>query len=79
MKKTIKKYKPIFLIEYNIEYFNNIKYILKGYLPYTYDLKQNKMIKLPTKINQKKISRTNKENFLSIRNIYFIPKTMKIN
>ncbi len=79
MKKTIKKYKPIFLIEYNIEYFNNIKYILKGYLPYTYDLKQNKMIKLPIKINQKKISRTNKENFLSIRNIYFIPKTMKIN
>ena len=30
MKKTIKKYKPIFLIEYNIEYYNNIKYILKG-------------------------------------------------
>ena len=55
MKKTIKKYKPIFLIEYNIEYFNNIKYILKGYLPYTYNLKQNKMIKLPTKINQKNI------------------------
>ena len=79
MKKTIKKYNPIFLIEYNIEYFNNVKNILKGYSPYIYDLKKNKMIKLPVKISQKKISRTNKENFLSIRNIYFIPKTIKIN
>ena len=79
MKKTIKKYNPIFLIEYNIEYFNNVKNILKGYSPYIYDLKKNKMIKLPVKISQKKISRTNKENFLSIRNIYFIPKTTKIN
>ncbi len=79
MRKTIKKYNPIFLIEYNIEYFNNVKNILKGYSPYIYDLKKNKMIKLPVKISQKRISRTNKENFLSIRNIYFIPKTTKIN
>ena len=79
MRKTIKKYNPIFLIEYNIEYFNDVKNILKGYSPYIYDLKKNKMIKLPVKISQKRISRTNKENFLSIRNIYFIPKTTKIN
>tara|TARA_B100000886_G_scaffold322825_2_gene266122 strand:+ start:4381 stop:5208 length:828 start_codon:yes stop_codon:yes gene_type:complete len=79
MRKTIKKYNPIFLIEYNVEYFNNVKNILKEYSPYIYDLKKNKMIKLPVKISQKRISRTNKENFLSIRNIYFIPKTTKIN
>ena len=42
MKKTIKKYKPIFLLEYNKEYFNNIKKILKQYVPYIYDLKKIK-------------------------------------
>ncbi len=78
MKKTIKKYKPIFLVEYNKEYFNNIKTILKDYLPYIYDLNKNEMIPLSSKINHKKISRTNKENFLSIRNIYFIHKKNKI-
>ena len=78
MKKTIKKYKPVFLVEYNKEYFNNIKTILKDYLPYIYDLKKNVMIPLPPKINHKEISRTNKENFLSIRNIYFIHKKNKI-
>jgi len=78
MKKTIKKYRPIFLIEYNKEYFNNVKKILKDYLPYIYDLKENKMVKLPSRINQKKISRTNKKNYLSIRNIYFIHKNKKL-
>ena len=79
MKKTIMKYKPIFLIEYNKEYFNNVKKILKQYVPYFYDLNKNAMIPLPAKINQKKISRSNKKNFLSIRNIYFIHKTTKLN
>ena len=73
------KYKPIFLIEYNKEYFNNVRKILKQYVPYFYDLKKNKMILLPSKINQKNISRSNKKNYLSIRNIYFIHKTIKLN
>ena len=78
MKKTIKKYKPIFLLEYNKEYFNNVKKILNEYVPYVYDLKKNKIMLLPERINSKKISRTNKENFLSIRNIYFVHRNKKI-
>ena len=74
LKKTIKKYKPIFLIEYNQEYYNNVKKILNNYAPYIYDIKKNKMIKLGKKINNKRISRTTKLNYLSIRNIYFIHK-----
>ena len=74
MKKTIQKYKPIFLIEYNKEYFVNVKKILKGYTPFFYDLKRNKMIKLPYIINSKKISRISKFNYLSVRNIFFLPK-----
>ena len=79
MKKTIRKYKPIFLIEYNKEYFKNIKSILKDYLPYIYDLRENKMTPLSSKINNIKVSRTNKKNFLSIRNVYFIHKKRKFN
>lgn len=74
MKKTIQKHKPIFLIEYNKEYFVNVKKILKGYTPFFYDLKKNKMIKLPYTINSKKISRISKFNYLSVRNIFFLPK-----
>ncbi len=79
LTKTIKKHSPIFLIEYNKEYFNNIKKLLKDYYPYIYDLKNNKMIKLKNKINKKKISRTTKENYLSSRNIFYVPKIKKIN
>ncbi len=79
LKKTIEKYKPIFLIEYNKEYYNNVKKILRGYIPYFYDVKKNKMIKIPKIINQKQISRTTKNNYLSVRNIYFIPLNKKIN
>ena len=52
MKTTIKKYKPIFLVEYNKQYFKKIKSILKDYKPYFYDLKNNKMKLLSSKINQ---------------------------
>lgn len=77
MVKTIRKHNPIFLIEYNKEYFGNVKKILKNYNPYVYDLKKNKMIKLTNKINKKFISRTTKDNYLSIRNIFYIPKNKK--
>ncbi len=73
LKKTINKYKPIFLIEYNKEYYNNVKKILKGYIPYFYDVKKNKMIKIIKSINPRQIARSTKYNYLSIRNIYFIP------
>ena len=79
LKKTINKYKPIFLVEYNKEYYNNVKKILKGYVPYFYDVEKNKMIKIPKLINEKKIARTTNSNYLSVRNIYFIPFNRKIN
>ena len=79
LKTTINKYKPIFLVEYNKEYYNNVKKILKDYVPYFYDVAKNKMIKIPKLIDKKKIARTTKSNYLSIRNIYFIPFNRKIN
>ncbi len=78
MKTTIKKYKPIFLVEYNKQYFKKIKIILRDYKPYFYDLKNNKMNFLSSKIDQNIISRTTKKNFLSIRNIYFVHKEKKL-
>ena len=62
MKETIMKYKPIFLIEYNKEYFNNVKNF-KTICSLLLRFKKNKMIPLPAKINQKKISRSNKKIF----------------
>jgi hypothetical protein len=75
--KTIKKFQPIFLIEYNKEYYKYVKKILKNYIPYIYDFKENKMFKLDKTINTLQVARTNKKNYLSIRNIYFIPKNKK--
>ncbi len=73
-KKSIQKYKPIFLIEYNKENYHKIEKLLKGYQSFFYDIKKNKLIKLEKKYLNTKIARTNKNNLLSIRNIYFIPK-----
>ena len=78
LMKTVKKYKPTFLIEFNKEYFSNIKKILKDYIPYFYEFKKNKMIRLPKLIDKKKIARSSKKNSLSIRNIYFIHKNQRI-
>lgn len=77
MKKTIKKYKPVFLIEYNADIFSKICKFLKLYKPYIYDLKQDKFLEI-TNRNKKNISRTSKKNLLTTRNIYFIPKKKKI-
>lgn len=72
--KTIRKYKPIFLIEYNQENFFEIKKYLKDYDNYIYDIKLDKLIKLKKKSFKNKISRSSKTNLLSSRNIYFVPK-----
>ncbi len=73
LKNTIKLYKPIILTEYNKEYFSSILKILKNYKPYVYDIKSDKMIKLNSKTLKSKVARTSSKNFLSIRNIYFLP------
>lgn len=77
MKKTIQKYKPIFLIEYNLSIFKRISIFLKSYKPYIYDYKKNTFLEI-NRISKKKISRQSENNLLSNRNIYFIPKGSKI-
>ena len=73
MLKTIKKYKPIFLIEYNKENFSDIDKLLKNYEKYIYDIESDNLVKLRKQL-QSRISRTSKTNLLSSRNIYFVPK-----
>ena len=76
MKNTIKKYKPIILVEYHLHNFNKIyNKLKKDYDVYIYNLKKNKMINFKKNIIQihsknKKIIFENNE----IRNVYFIPK-----
>ena len=55
-----------------------LKKTLKDYTPHVYDLKKNKMLKLAEKIDPKEVSRTTKKNYLSVRNIYFLPKQKKM-
>jgi FkbM family methyltransferase len=73
LKKTIKKFKPIFLIEYNKENYREIKKKLYNYKIYIFDIKTNKMIKVNQRIFKNRISRSSKFNLLSNRTIYFIP------
>ena len=77
LKNTIKIYKPIILVEYNKEYFREVKEILKKYEAYIYDIQNDKMLKLNNKMIKKKVARTSIKNSLSIRNIYFLHKKYK--
>jgi len=77
LKKTISVYKPIILVEYNKEYFCEVKKILSKYEAYIYDIENDKMLKLNKKITNNKVARTSKKNSLSIRNIYFLPNKYK--
>lgn len=74
LKKTIKKFKPNFLIEYNKEYFLKVSKKLKDYDKYIYDIQTNKMVKLNSKLIKFKVARTSANNPLSIRNIFFVHK-----
>ena len=78
MRKTIKKYEPTFLIEYNVQIFKKICKFLKSYKPYIYDYKKNKFLDI-YKIDKRKISRTSKYSLLTNRNVFFIPKKTKLN
>ena len=73
LMKTIKKYKPIILVEYNIENFHLILKYLKNYKPHIYNIKDNNLLKLKKHFYKTMISRSNKFNLLSNRNIFFIP------
>tara|TARA_Y100000389_G_scaffold5366_1_gene5082 strand:- start:5107 stop:5934 length:828 start_codon:yes stop_codon:yes gene_type:complete len=72
--KIIKKHKPILLIEYNSDIILKIKKKLPNYSLFYYDFIKDKFFKLKTNnINKDLISRHNKKNHFSYRNLYFIP------
>ena len=75
MRKSIKKFLPVILIEYNPENFKKIyKELKKLFSCYIYDVFKKKLIAL-NKFEIKKLLNGSKKNnfFLSNRNIYFIP------
>ncbi len=73
--KTIQKYRPILLIEFNENMIDKISKVLPKYDVFYYDFLKNKFFKLKIdKINKNLISRHNKKNYFSYRNLYFIPK-----
>jgi FkbM family methyltransferase len=78
MLKSIKKYKPIIFVEYNVENIKKICFLLKNYDPFIYINKFNKLLSVKKDLlfskQNKVISRSNKENLLSIRNIFFIER-----
>ena len=76
MKKTIKKYKPVFLIEYNNLLHYKIVKLLKNYSQYYYNLENNLLVRIK-KINNTNFDRFGHLNPLSIRNIFFIHKYKK--
>jgi len=79
MKKSIKKHEPIILVEFNKSNFFKIKRILKKYDPWVYFYKTNEFKIFKKNMIDVEISRTNRTNLMSIRNIFFIPKSHKWN
>ena len=79
MKKSIKKFNPVILIEYNPENFKKIYIQLKkSYKCYIFSIFQKKLINLSKKEMKQLLKGSNKSNFfLSNRNIYFIPNKWK--
>ena len=79
MKKSIDKYKPVILVEFNKSNFFKIKRFLKMYNVWVYFYKSNKFKIFDENMIDTEISRTNKTNLMSIRNVFFIPKSYKWN
>ena len=76
MKKSIKKFSPIILVEFNKENFFEIYKFLDSYKAYIFkfDEKIFKRLKIKTLSRSSKIlARSHKENLLSSRNVFFIP------
>ena len=77
MKKNIKKNKPIILVEFNKNNFFKIKKFLKEYKAWVF-FYQKKEFKIFNKnMIDREISRTNRSNLMSIRNVFFIPNAHK--
>ncbi len=76
MKKTIKKFKPVLLIEFNKNIFQRTINILQDYSQYFYNLEKNSLIKIKNS-NMYNLDRFGHKNSLSSRNIYFIHKSKR--
>tara|TARA_A100001015_G_scaffold48939_1_gene54059 strand:- start:5999 stop:6775 length:777 start_codon:yes stop_codon:yes gene_type:complete len=74
MMNTIKKNKPIILVEFNKNNFFKIKKLLNNYYSWVYFYEQNKFQKFNKNMIDKSVARTTKSNLMSVRNIFFIPK-----
>ena len=77
MKKTIKKYNPIILVEFNKSNFFKIKRVLGDYNAWVYFYEKNEFKIFDKSMIDKDIARTTNSNLMSIRNIFFIPKLYK--
>ena len=79
MKKTINNHQPIILVEFNKSNFYKIKKFLTRYNAWVYFYKTNEFKTFNKNMIDIDISRTNQKNLMSIRNIFFIPKSHKWN
>ena len=75
MKQTLNKYKPIILVEFNKNNFFKIKKFLKDYKAWVFFYKKREFEIFNNNMIDKEISRTDKSNLMSIRNVFFVPKT----
>jgi FkbM family methyltransferase len=73
LMKTINKFKPAFLIEYNAELYLKIVKKLNKYFQFYYDINKNSLVQINIS-NFKKLDRFGHKDHLSIRNVYFIHK-----
>jgi len=73
LKKTINKFKPVLLIEYNVDLHLKIVKKLNKYCQFYYDTKKNFLVQINNS-NFKKLDRFGHKDLLSIRNVYFIHK-----
>ena len=73
LMKTINKFKPALLIEYNAELYLKIVKKLSKYFQFYYDIQKNSLVQINIS-NVKKLDRFGHKDLLSIRNVYFIHK-----
>lgn len=82
LNKTIKKNKPIILVEYNVNNFKNIyKYLKKNYDIFSFFLEKKKLVKISKNDIKRLILGKKTENIYTkkqnARCIYYIPKKFK--
>lgn len=71
MKKTIAKYRSVFLVEFNTVLKKKVAKLLKKYLKYYYNMQDIYSVKIKN-LNKKNFDRLSSSNSLFKRNIFFI-------